>query len=149
MTKKDLLEARRRLLDAEIKRIGLTELARRAKKPVRQISDMAAGRKTFGDGVAIEIGPKIRPDLPREWLVYCDADAGCIEDEILHVSEPKITSSPTRAPIEANFLGRRARKVNEVLEVLGNISDDGLIVVLHELKKFAIEYPIDVPKTDR
>jgi len=36
---------------------------------VRQINDMASGRKSFGDKVAREIGPLIRADLPDDWLL--------------------------------------------------------------------------------
>lgn len=60
---------RQALLRAEIKRYGLHAVAKRANKPDRQINDMAAGRKSFGDKVAREIGPLIRPDLPVDWLL--------------------------------------------------------------------------------
>ncbi len=70
MNRTNIVASRRELLDAEVARQGLSIVARLAQKPASQIKDMIAGRKTFGDSIAIEIGPRIRPDLPKEWLVY-------------------------------------------------------------------------------
>jgi len=72
MTKDEIVAARRTLLAREISSQGLSVVAKLSKKPDRQINDMAAGRKSFGDGIAKEIGPLIRPDLSRDWLVYPD-----------------------------------------------------------------------------
>ena len=68
----ELVTRRRRLLKQEINKTSQADVARRANKPDRQIGDMAEGRKSFGDSVAREIGPLIRPDLPRDWLIFAD-----------------------------------------------------------------------------
>lgn len=70
MSKSEITAARRALLKAEIDKQGLSVVAKNANKPASQIKDMVAGRKTFGDRIAIELGPLIRPDMPRDWLVY-------------------------------------------------------------------------------
>jgi len=68
----ELVSRRRKLLKQEIARSSQADVARRAGKPDRQIGDMAEGRKAFGDSVAREIGPRLRPDLPRDWLIFAD-----------------------------------------------------------------------------
>lgn len=73
MTEKELADERRRLLNLEIKDQGLSSIAGRLKKPSSQILDMAMGRKSFGDGAARIMGPIIRPDLPRDWLIFADS----------------------------------------------------------------------------
>ncbi|MDR1708596.1 MAG: helix-turn-helix domain-containing protein [Candidatus Accumulibacter sp.] len=72
MKNQDIAQRRRELLKAEISKQGLSVVARRANKPDRQINDMAAGRKSFGAEIAAEIGEMIRPDLPRDWLIFAD-----------------------------------------------------------------------------
>lgn len=65
----DIKSLRRQLLKTEIEEQGLAVVAKKAGKPDRQINDMAAGRKTFGDKIARAIGPLIRPDLAPDWLL--------------------------------------------------------------------------------
>lgn len=74
MKRDPITEARAKLLADEISRQGLANVARKAGKPDRQILDMAAGRKSFGDRIAREIGEKIRPDLDRSWLIYPEVE---------------------------------------------------------------------------
>ena len=69
MTHAELIRARRDLLEQEVKRLGLANVARLVGKPDRQLADIIAGRKTFGEKVARDIGPLLRPDLPEGWLV--------------------------------------------------------------------------------
>ncbi len=69
MEKNDIAAARRALLQAEVNRQGLANVARAAGKPDRQINDMIAGRKSFGEKVAREIESRLRPDLHAGWLV--------------------------------------------------------------------------------
>lgn len=73
MEKEDdkITKARRALLRAEIKRLGLSTIAKMAGKPDRQINDMTK-KKSFGDKIAREIGPLIRPDLAPDWLLSPD-----------------------------------------------------------------------------
>lgn len=70
----EMVAARRKLLALEVESKGLANVSRMAKKPDRQISDMVTGRKAFGDRVAREIGPLIRPDLPKDWLLSPSSD---------------------------------------------------------------------------
>lgn len=71
---KDIVQIRRELLAAEVERQGQSVVANKAKKADRQIADMIAGRKSFGDKIAREIGPLIRPDLPLDWLLSPSSD---------------------------------------------------------------------------
>lgn len=120
MEKNQLHEARRALLKAEIKRIGLTAVAELANKPPRQINDMAAGRKTFGDSIAKEIGPKIRPDLPIGWLVYPD-EYGSTDGSQNVVTELRRSIHPAQQhPELSEFVLGLARRI-EKLDIQGKI----------------------------
>jgi len=67
-------------------------VAKKAGKPDRQINDMAAGRKPFGDRISKQIGPLIRPDLPRDWLIYPeDWQPLPLPDTKLDVVPPTVT----------------------------------------------------------
>lgn len=75
MDEKTRISWRRKLLDLEVKSRGLAVTARATGKPDRQIKDMIAGRKSFGDKIAREIGPLLRKDLSADWLVNpCDPE---------------------------------------------------------------------------
>lgn len=83
---------RRALLSREIESQGLSVVAKKAGKPDRQINDMAAGRKPFGDRISKQIGPLIRPDLPRDWLIYPeDWQPLPLPDTKLDVVPPTVT----------------------------------------------------------
>lgn len=59
----------RRLIDRD----GLSSVAKRSGKPDRQLNDMVAGRKSFGERVARDIEHRFDPSRPRGWLDTEDA----------------------------------------------------------------------------
>lgn len=61
-------DIRRENLRRLVEHAGLTAVAKYAKKPPRQINDMIAGRKAFGEKVARAIEKNINPSLPSGWL---------------------------------------------------------------------------------
>jgi phage repressor protein C with HTH and peptisase S24 domain len=63
-----IAEIRRRALRDLIARDGLSVVSKRAKKPERQLNDMVAGRKAFGEKVAREIEANLAPHEPSGWL---------------------------------------------------------------------------------
>jgi hypothetical protein len=64
----ELAELRKANLRAIVERDGLTSAARRFQKPDRQLNDMLAGRKSFGEKVARAMERSYDPSLPPGWL---------------------------------------------------------------------------------
>lgn len=64
----DIAEIRRANLRLIIKRDGLSSAAKRFGKPDRQINDMAAKRKSFGEKVARDMERAYDPSRPSGWL---------------------------------------------------------------------------------
>lgn len=133
---KHLAKARADLLKAEISRTGLTTVANKAKKPVRQINDMAAGRKPFGDRISKEIGPLIRPDLPRDWLLFPGEEAE--PPAAIQSREPDI--DPYIAiPMPKT---KRELRIEAIHAWLERTDEDGLLILLHEAEKAAGKFPL-------
>lgn len=65
---KSIADIRRENLQALVDRNGLASTAKRFGKPDRQINDMLAGRKSFGEKVARGMEAKYAPDRPLGWL---------------------------------------------------------------------------------
>ena len=105
-----MISARKALLQAEVDRDGLAVVSRRAGKPDRQIKDMLTPRKTFGDRIARELEPVLRPDLPRGWLVYPDPVEG-------HTPPPQSQSQSQNQGIEE--VPKMAVTTDEQKQVLG------------------------------
>lgn len=61
-------EHRRKVLAAIVEREGLASAARRFGKPDRQVNDMLAGRKPFGEKVARDMERNYDPSRPPGWL---------------------------------------------------------------------------------
>lgn len=106
-----LVARRRQLLKQEIAKSSQADVARRAGKPDRQIGDMAEGRKAFGDSVAREIGPKLRPDLPRDWLIFAD--------EFL-IDTGNVTAFEMRAR------SKREDRIQSVVKMIRSMNDSGI-----------------------
>jgi hypothetical protein len=62
----EIAEIRRKALEAIVERDGLACIARKTGKPDRQINDMLAGRKAFGEKVARQIEAAL--GLQKYWL---------------------------------------------------------------------------------
>lgn len=125
----DLVERRRALLKQEINKKSLADVSRLAGKPDRQINDMVEGRKAFGDGVAREIGQKIRPDLPRDWLIFADNEWFDAADNI--------------ACFEKIGMSQREAKINGILRLLRSTSIDGIEQVEVQAEFAATKYPLN------
>jgi hypothetical protein len=80
-------DKRRRALRALIARDGLSVVAKRAKKPERQLNDMVAGRKSFGEKVAREIEANLAPDEPSGWLDRSDTPEAQHTDNTVLIPE--------------------------------------------------------------
>lgn len=70
MKNDDTTRARRQLLADLVAARGQANVARQAQKADRQIADLVAGRVSFGDRLARNLEPLLRPDLPPGWLVF-------------------------------------------------------------------------------
>ena len=140
MDKKMLTAMRRELLRREIERQGLAHLARLCGKPDRQINDMAAGRKSFGSTIAQEIGPKIRPDLPRDWLVFAEIPIDAYEHSVCnaagYVAEnvQPLTISAAKSP--------RQRLVDRLMSLVDLIDDGGLENLIGRAELLAEQQPM-------
>lgn len=106
-----LVSRRRRLLKQEIDKTSQADVARRAGKPDRQIGDMAEGRKAFGDSVSREIGPKIRPDLPRDWLIFADE---------------YLLDSGNVTPFEMRAMSKREGRIQSVVKMIRAMNESGI-----------------------
>lgn len=73
-----IADVRRANLRFLIEREGLSSVARRAGKPDRQLNDMVAGRKSFGEKVARDIESHLDPSLKPGWLDQPTYDAGAV-----------------------------------------------------------------------
>lgn len=96
-----IADVRRANLRFLIERDGLSSVARRAGKPDRQLNDMVAGRKSFGEKVARDIELSLDPSLKPGWLdapLIYDANAGS-GATLLAVSDC-LLPSPTGATSE-------------------------------------------------
>lgn len=95
-----IADVRRANLRFLIERDGLSSVARRAGKPDRQLNDMVAGRKSFGEKVARAIESSLDPSLKPGWLdqpIY-DADAG--SGTMLLVSADHLSRSTNFEPAD-------------------------------------------------
>ena len=135
MTEKELADERRRLLTLEIAEQGLSSIAVRLKKPSSQILDMATGRKSFGDGAARIMGPIIRPDLPRDWLIFAD-------------SHEKATQMTGQADSEDRNRADNVSRLNpinplvkELVTVAESISDRGIAELIGRAKEVFLQHP--------
>lgn len=64
----DIADIRRENLRRLVERDGLSSIAKRAGKPDRQLNDMIAGRKSFGEKVARAIEAALDPARRAGWL---------------------------------------------------------------------------------
>lgn len=64
----DIQQIRRQKLAKLVDEYNLAVVAKRIGKPASQISDMLAGRKSFGEKVARAIETSWGPDMPSGWL---------------------------------------------------------------------------------
>jgi len=145
MTKQEIVEARRALLSAEISKRGLSVVAKAANKPDSQILDMATGRKAFGDGIAKEIGPKIRPELPREWLIYpetIDADYPTSSD-----SQPQRQTAMENISELSRAPSLRELRINELKTISEQIDDEGLSELIGMAKLICKQRPLTTKQT--
>lgn len=126
-SEEQLITRRRKLLHQEILRSSQADVAKRAGKPDRQIADMVNGRKSFGDSVAREIGPKIRPDLHRDWLIFADEEL--IEEQ--HVSS-----------LDRRIASRREALIQDIVKLLRATNEEGLGTVYAVSKLEAERHPL-------
>lgn len=89
----ELADIRRTNLRAIIDREGLAVAARRFQKPDRQLNDMLAGRKSFGEKVARAMERNYDPAMPPGWL-------DLPPDSALPLPAPK-PGTDDNAPIQA------------------------------------------------
>ncbi|PXV82471.1 S24 family peptidase [Nitrosomonas eutropha] len=64
----DISEIRRKNLAALVDKYTLAVAGRKFKKPDRQLGDMIAGRKSFGEKVAAQMEENYAPNYPTGWL---------------------------------------------------------------------------------
>lgn len=96
MEDKPHVQARRTIIAKEIEADCLANIARKAGKPDRQINDMVAGRKAFGDRVARDLEPLLRPDLAPGWLVFATPETAAAHAPFGYQSTATESSRPAR-----------------------------------------------------
>lgn len=135
-----ITQMRQALLRREIERQGLAHLARLCGKPDRQINDMAAGRKSFGSTIAQEIGPKIRPDLPRDWLVFAELPIDAYEN---HSDQAERHAGGSVQPMAVVFeRSPRQRLVDKLMALVEQIDDSGLENLIGRAELLAEQQPL-------
>lgn len=92
-----IVRIRRKNLSVLVDAHGLAVVARRAGKPDRQIKDIIAGRKSFGEKIARAIEAAYDPDAPLGWLDI-DPDVTSDSQEAVKATQ---TSHPVRDAISA------------------------------------------------
>ena len=107
----DIANIRRANMQALVDRYGLSVVAKQACKPDRQINDMLAGRKSFGEKVARSIEEKM----------------GILRGEL----DRNLTGTPTRPPVQAeaispgaDFLPVRRVKLKPTAGITGYAVED-------------------------
>lgn len=96
-------EVRRAKLSLIVEKMGLSIAAKRFGKPDRQINDMIAGRKSFGEKVARDMETHFAPDLEPGWLdasvtavpdfVFTDANGEIVIGQVKQVAASKTGKS--------------------------------------------------------
>lgn len=104
----ELAEIRRENLRAIIDRNGLAASARRFQKPDRQLNDMLAGRKAFGEKIARVMERNYDPSLPPGWLDIAPADLCLSSNGSVPAAAADLEASPTGADMPRNVLAFRA-----------------------------------------
>ena len=83
-------------LAAIVERDGLAKASKKLGKPDRQINDMLAGRKSFGEGVALQMEFSYAPSLPPGWMsISTDSTLNDADDQKLKVidHQPKLDAA--------------------------------------------------------
>lgn len=75
-------DIRRIVLALLVEKYGLAATAKRFKKPDRQINDMLAGRKSFGEKVAREMEENYSPNRSAGWLDTLDQESNTLKEEL-------------------------------------------------------------------
>lgn len=88
-------DIRRANLRRLVERDTLASVSRRAGKPDRQINDMIAGRKAFGEKVARAIEGNLDPSRPAGWL-DTPLDANVLIYDKENVTPSALSSSESR-----------------------------------------------------
>ena len=79
----DIQDTRRSKLQAMVDAEGLSVVAKKFKKPDRQIKDMLERRKSFGEKVARQMELNYDPTMPAGWLDKKDAIKS--DDDLLSI----------------------------------------------------------------
>lgn len=129
-----IADVRRANLRFLIERDGLSSVARRAGKPDRQLNDMVAGRKSFGEKVARDIELSLDPSLKPGWLdapLIYDANAGsgatllAVADCLLPSPNGQSPEHPAQSPENNKGLVMQSNVVR--LQREGAATEDGYI----------------------
>lgn len=91
-----IAEIRRRALQKLVEQEGLSNVARRMRKPDRQINDMIAGRKAFGEKVARAIEHAYDPTRPAGWLDREDAPTEAAPVQYAAAIQPVVRTAKER-----------------------------------------------------
>lgn len=146
MEDKPHVAARRAILAIEIEANGLANVARKAGKPDRQINDMAAGRKAFGDRIARDIEPLLRADLPAGWLVFATPETAAAHTTRRYpTSDAPIQRVSAQEPTPASpdpqaYLADLAAQARDLADEAHHLA--GLIMQLHPDQRAALKAQI-------
>lgn len=111
-----LITARRQLLAAEVELHGQANIARKTGKVDRQIGDLTAGRASFGDRMARQLEPLLRPDLPAGWLVFANATS---EPEKTTPNPKSAATEPTANDYHEEIIEHRAKTLAQQAADIG------------------------------
>lgn len=132
MPEDPVIQLRRALLRAAVAASRLTDIAEKCEKPARQIKDMIEGRKAFGDRIARELEPKLRPNAPHGWLLFPTA-ASFAADQSEAALAPAQQQEESPA-VRLEKFARRAEdtrpQIGEITAILRSMTDDELADVM-------------------
>ncbi|AEJ01233.1 putative phage repressor [Nitrosomonas sp. Is79A3] len=108
-------DIRRAKLQAMVDALGLSVVAKRFKKPDRQINDMLAGRKSFGEKVARAMEDVSEPKVPNGFF---DQDDNTItlnvdDKELLQLMRLMVKLPPKKRTSLRNFLDEEVEQDKE------------------------------------
>lgn len=134
-------ETRRENLRKIVERDGLAVAARQFGKPDRQINDMIAGRKSFGEKVARDMEENYAPNMPAGWMSKPNADTS-VTDGAKHYFLTDRLAGYESMPIPViRPKTERDRAIERINGLLASTDDAGLAVVLDKAEEMSRQYP--------
>lgn len=132
----DITERRRKNLAALVNKYTQAKAGEKFNKPSRQLGDMIAGRKSFGEKIAREMERNYAPHYPAGWL-----------DSPVTIDPDDLEDKPSNSSAQpSNELTPRQQALLGLFEGLTASQQDALIRELKEKKQQNDELLIELLK---